>query len=137
MKRYKSLQQLRISQTRVDCPKEGDSEQAQTRVMQQDSLFVTGATGGVALRTIPVYLRKRNMKVRFNALLDDASTKTYLNTDVATELGLQGQVQRINVSVLNGQIEIFDTLPVECVRSLDSKAQFKVTAFTTGRVTGT
>ena len=56
---------------RVDCPKEGDSEQAQTRVMQQDS---TGATGGVTLRTIPVYLKNGNKKVR---LLDDASTKTF------------------------------------------------------------
>ena len=69
--------------------------------------------------------------------LDDDNTKTYLNTDVAAELGLQGQAQKINVSVLNGQVETFETLPVECViESLDGKAQFKVTAFTTGRVTG-
>ena len=37
---------------------------------------------------------------KFNALLDDASTKTYINSDVAAELGLQGQLQRVNVSVL-------------------------------------
>ena len=41
--------------------------------MQQDSSFVTGATGGVTLRTIPVYLKNGNKKVRVNALLDDAS----------------------------------------------------------------
>jgi len=102
------------SDQRVDCSREWDNEKAQTRVMQQDS-FITGTTGGVALRTIPEYLKNGNKKLRVNTLLDDASTMTYLNTDVAAELGLQGQVQKINVSVLNGLVESFETLPVECV----------------------
>ena len=107
-------------------------EQAKTRVIQQDSSLITGA-----LRTIPVYLKNGNKKIRVNVLLDDASTKTYLNADVAAELGLQGQVQKINVSVLNGQVETFEILPVNCVtKSLDGEVQFKVTAFTTGIVTG-
>ena len=42
-----------------------------------------------------------------------ALIKTYLNIDVAAELGLQGELQKINVSVLNGQVETFETLPVE------------------------
>ena len=38
---------------------------------------------------------------------------------------------------VNGQVETFETLPVECIiESLDSKAQCKVTAFTTGKITG-
>jgi len=45
--------------------------------------------------------------------LDDGSTKTYLNSDVAAELGLVGQSERITVSVLNSQYEVFDTMPVE------------------------
>jgi len=93
--------------------------------------------GGAALRIIPVYLKNGNKKLKVNALLDDASTKTYLNTDVAAELDFQGEVQKINVSVFNGQVETFETLPVECViESLDGKVQSKVNAFTTGRVTG-
>jgi len=40
--------------------------------------------------TITVYLRNRTIKV--NALLDDANIKTYINSDVAAELGLQGQL---------------------------------------------
>jgi len=64
--------------------------------------------------------------------LDDASTKTYINSDIAAELGLQGCLQKVNVSVLNGQMETFETLPLECViESLDGKANLKVTAFTT------
>ena len=75
--------------------------------------------------------------MQVNALLDDASTKTYINTDVAAELGLRGCLQKVNVSVLNGKVETFETSPVECViESLDGKSCFKVTAFTANRVTG-
>ena len=33
-------------------------------------------------------------KLQVNALLDDASTKTYINADVAAELELQGCLQK-------------------------------------------
>ena len=92
--------------------------------------------GNIALRTIPVYLKSGNRKLKVNALLDDASTKTYVNADVAAELGLQGHPQRVNVSVLNGQVETFETTPIDCfVESLDGKS-YRITAFTTSRVTG-
>ena len=67
----------------------------------------------IALRTIPVFLRNGQEKVmKVNTLLDDASTKTYINSDVAAELGLQGYLQQVNVSVLNGHVETFETSPV-------------------------
>ena len=44
----------------------------------------------VALRTVPVFLKNGNRRIKVNALLDKASTKTYLNADVAAELGRQG-----------------------------------------------
>ena len=76
--------------------------------------------GNIALRTIPVHLKNGNQKLKVNALLDDASTKTYINADVAAELGLQGHPQKVNVSVLNGQVETFETTPIECaLESLD------------------
>ena len=56
------------------------------------------------IATIPVYLKNGTRKINVNALLNDASTKTYINSDVAAELGLQGQLQRVNVSFLNGHI---------------------------------
>ena len=55
------------------------------------------------LRTVPVNLKSGNRQVEVNTLLDDASTKTYLNSDVAAELGLQGNCQRVTVNVLNGR----------------------------------
>ena len=43
----------------------------------------------VALRTVPVFLKNGHRRIEVNALLDEASTKTYLNADVAAELELQ------------------------------------------------
>ena len=62
----------------------------------------------VALRTVPVILKNGNHRIKVNALLDEASTKTYLNADVAAELGLQGDPQSVTVNVLNGQTETFE-----------------------------
>ena len=33
--------------------------------------------------------------LKINALLADASTKSYVNADIATELGLQGKLEEI------------------------------------------
>ena len=45
-------------------------------------------TGFFALRTVPVILTNGNRAIKMNALLDEASTKSYINADVASELGL-------------------------------------------------
>ena len=86
------------------------------------------ASGTIALRTIPVYLRNGVKTVKVNALRDDASTKTYINSDVAAELGLQGCLQQVNVNVINGHVETFQTSPVECtIESLDGKSKLAIT----------
>ena len=112
---------------------EAEKKQKEQKVEQSDTTMVTETTGNIALRTIPVYIKNGNRKLQvINALLDDASTKTYINTDVAAELGLQGSLQRVN-----GKVETFETSPVEFViESLDGKSCSKVTAFTANRVTG-
>ena len=54
---------------------------------------------------------------------------TYINADAAAELGLQGQPQKVTVSVLNGQVETFETSPIECAKqSLDGKSSYHITA---------
>ncbi|MCG8045578.1 MAG: DUF1759 domain-containing protein, partial [Candidatus Thiodiazotropha taylori] len=62
----------------------------------------------VALRTVPVILINGDSSIIVTALLNDASM-TYVNAYVAAELGLQGRTERVNVNVLNGQIETFET----------------------------
>ena len=42
------------------------------------------------LRTVPVILKNGNKSVHINALLDDGSTISYINEDVAECLGLEG-----------------------------------------------
>ena len=116
---------------------EAEKKLNEKKVEQNHMTMVTETTGNIALRTIPVYIKNGNRKLQVNALLDDASTKTYINVDVAAELGLQRCLQKVNVSVLNSKVETFETSPVECViESLDGKACSKVTAFTANRVTG-
>ncbi|CAB4034781.1 Hypothetical predicted protein, partial [Paramuricea clavata] len=91
----------------------------------------------LAMRTVPVILINGNRKMTVNTLLDDANTKTYINADVAAELGLHGNLQRTNVNVLNGQIETFLTMPVEFkLESLDGKVNTTMEAYTTEKVTG-
>jgi len=41
----------------------------------------------VALSTVPVVLRHGNRSLQVNALLDDGSNRSYVNADVAAELG--------------------------------------------------
>ena len=75
------------------------------------------------------------MKVK--ALLDDASTKTYVNADVAAEFGLTGKTEKVIVNVLNGQIETFEIKPVNVeLKSVTNNVSMKVSAYTANRVTG-
>ncbi|MCG8112260.1 MAG: retropepsin-like domain-containing protein, partial [Candidatus Thiodiazotropha taylori] len=92
----------------------------------------------VGLRTVPVIVRNGDIVLTVNALLDDASTKTYINADVAAELGLKGKTEQVTVNVLNGQVETFETRPVEFeLQSVNDNVRMKVSAFTANRVTGT
>ena len=51
---------------------------------------------------VPEILKSGNRRLVVNALLDDASTKSDLNADVAAELALQGKLQKMTVNVLHG-----------------------------------
>ena len=116
---------------------EGEHQIATERSLTTVTLKTSEAPHFVALRTVPVVLKNGKRRMEVNALLDDASTRTYLNADVAAELGLQGHCQRVTVNVLNGRAETFETAPVELeVESLDGKISKKINAFTTDRVTG-
>ena len=94
-------------------------------------------TGFLALRTVPVIHKNGNRAIKVNALLDEASAKTYINADVASELGLQEISRKVTVNVLNGKTETFETMTVDAeLESLDGSVSKTVSAFTTERVTG-
>ena len=72
-----------------------------------------------------------------NALLDDSSTKMYINSDIAAELGLQDRVQNLTVNMLNVEVKTLKTMPVECeLVSLKSQTKTRIVAFTADKVTG-
>ena len=93
--------------------------------------------GAMALQTIPVILKNGCQKLKVNALLDDASTQTYVNADVAAELGLTGTFETIKVNVLNGKCKSFQTMPVELgLESLNGDVDIRIADHTVKRVTG-
>ena len=47
---------------------------------------VSTCVGNVALRTVSMYIKSGEHKLKINTLLDNTSTKTYVNADVAAEL---------------------------------------------------
>ena len=71
------------------------------------------STKFVALRTVPVYLTSGKRKVKVNALLDDGSSKTYLSSDIAAELELEGSPHELTVNVLNDNQEKFETTVIK------------------------
>ena len=75
--------------------------------------------------------------LKFNALLDDASTKSYINADVAAELGLQGKPEKMTVNIPNGQAETFETKPINVeLVSITGNISTMVSACTVDKVTG-
>ena len=66
----------------------------------------------IRLRTVPVILKNGERSLKINALLDNASTKSCINADVVAELGIQGRTEKMTVNVLNGQVETFETKPI-------------------------
>ena len=94
--------------------------------------------GATALRTIPVILKNGCRRLTVNALLDDASTQTYVNEDVAAELGLNGTLETIKVHVLNGDFKSFQTMRVKFgLESVNGDVDIRVLkALTAKKVTG-
>ena len=91
----------------------------------------------VALRAVPVYLTNAKRRIKVNAFLYDASSGTYLNRDIAAELGLEGRPHKLTVSVLNNNQEKLKTTIVKfTIITLNGKVHKPASAYTTGQVTG-
>ena len=74
--------------------------------------------------------------MKVNALLDDASSRKYLNGDIAAELGLEGRPHELTVNVLNDNQDRLDTTVVEFTISIcDGKVSNLASACAAERVT--
>ncbi len=112
---------------------EGETE-SRTHTTTHD----TPTTEALSLRTIPVWLKANNRKVKINALLDDASNETFLNAEVAGVLDIQEPLQTVKVHVLNDEIETFESMPVTVtIESVDGQFSKEINVKTCPRrVTG-
>ena len=67
-----------------------------------------------------VILKNGDRSFKVSAVLDEASTKTYINANVAT--GLHVKTEKVTVNVLNGQNEMFITSLINTeLMSVDGK----------------
>ena len=102
-----------------------------------EKVFNRCNTTFVPLRTIPVILKTQNRELKINALLDDGSTKSYLNGDVARELGLNGKRSSVEINVINGKSERIDTSLVNfTLESENRNTYLEMEAQTMRNVTG-
>lgn len=65
----------------------------------------------VSLRTVPVWVSANGKKIKVNALLDDASSLSYVNEELAGVLGLSATYEQVTVDVLNDTVQTFDSMP--------------------------
>ena len=72
-----------------------------------------------------------------NTLLDEGSSRSYFNSDVAAELGLEGRQHKLTVKGLNNNQEKLDSSVVEfMINSLNGKVCKPASAKMTERVNG-
>ena len=139
--RVNSEEQLRVDPpnalTRVTSGPAREGEPTERTHTTTTGVEPAPSTKFEALRTVPVYLTSGKRKVKVNALLDDGSSKTYLNSDIAAELELEGSPHELTVNVLNDNQEKFETTVVEfTISSLNRRASKLASAYTTEKVTG-
>ena len=114
-----------------------EREQSERTHMTTTTMKRTVPSEFVALQIVPVYLTNGSKQVKVNALLDEGSSRSYFNSVVAAELGLEGRPHELTVKVLNDNQEKLDSSVVELmINSLDGKVWKPASAKTTERVTG-
>ena len=106
---------------------EGKAQEGQ----QQMSLLTQNSSISdyIALRTVPIVLRNGDRSLKVNALLNETHTKTYLNTDIAVELGLHIRTEEVRINVLNRDLQYTTSEPL-------TRVKMSVTVCTANKVTG-
>ena len=84
----------------VDEPRQAKENTFVSR--QPKDMTSVGSHKWISLRTVPVVLQTDDKQITVNALLDDGSTTSYINEQVATELGLQGPKRNLVIKVVGG-----------------------------------
>ncbi|XP_045206181.2 uncharacterized protein LOC123558365 [Mercenaria mercenaria] len=132
-----SLHKDEMNQQNVTTNENATSHHVQHQDHDNDNRF--SVPNRISLRTVPVIVKNGSKQLTVNALLDDGSSKSYINADVAAELGLDivSNAQLITVNVMNGRKETFETAPVKFhIEGLNGQVKMGMEATTTTCVTG-
>ena len=116
---------------------ENDKEKLPIHGAVQTSYAMGGIDSVISLRTVAVELQNGDRKVKVTALLDDGSSFTLLNQQVADQLGLQGQVADMEVGVLGGKrAQILGEMVEMEIKGIGMQEGYSLQALTTNQVTG-
>ena len=91
---------------------------------QKISLMTTECQmlGCISLRTVPIFVENGSKSLIINALLDNGSTQTYLNANIAGKLGFHGEILKSQVNVINWTLATFEIAPIEfTLRKMNGK----------------
>ena len=97
-------------------PGEGAPTHTHTSTSKQET-----TTEAFSLRTVPVWLKANDHKVKANVILDDGSNEIFLNEEVTGVRGLKERYQTVSVNDLNNEVETFQSMPLDVtIESLGS-----------------
>ena len=88
-----------------------EASQQSTNITSLASAKVSVET--LSFRTISVWLKANGKKVKVNMVLDDTSSASYMNEEVAGVLGLSVPHEPVAVQVLKDKVETLDSMPVK------------------------
>ena len=124
-----------------DLPSTSKAELENEAPSEQHSYTTTLSTAeksekSLSFRTIPVWIKANGKKLKVNAVLDDASSASYMNEEVAGALALSVPYQP--VANANDNVETFDSMPVDVsLESCDGNVDVQFSVFTCPRqITG-
>ena len=121
-----------------ETPLLNSAEQGSEEYAHITTLASTQHQDVVSLRTVPVWISANGKKIKVNALLDDASSVSYVNEELAGVLGLSATYEQVTVNVLNETVQTFDSMLVQMtLESCDGNVKTTFEALTCPRrVTG-
>ena len=95
------LQLVLIKKLQYNSQADGSSSLPRNGTEEEPELRTCVTKEYLPLRTIPVTVKSGHKSLCTNALLDDGSTRSYINEGVADCLGLKDEPVSLNVPLLN------------------------------------
>jgi len=131
---------LHFDQIEKKIDKKSDKKDKYSKTTNTNSAYHSSLNEIIALRTIPVIIEHNGVEIEVNALLDEASTQTYINKNVVNKLGISDNSStfKLSVNVLNGSLSSIETQRVSFkLKDHKKLSEFFIEALTVDDVTGT